>query len=130
VKSDAYYGKWRVHGRQVMRKLGPRREPGTRIGLTRAQAEARLRELMAETSLPASTERLTFEEMGRRYIAHLEEVMQRKRATIQDYRIMLLRHLGPFFGATEVAKLDAADVTAYIAAKRRSGLAVKTITNH
>ena len=97
-----------------MRKLGPMRQPGTRTGLTRAQAEARMRELMAETSLPASTERLTFEEMGRRYIAHLEEVMQRKRTTIQDYRIMLLRHLGPFFGATEVAKLDAADVTAYI----------------
>ena len=36
--------------------------------------------------------------------------------------------LGPF-GATEVAKLGASDVIAYIAAKRRSGLAVKTITN-
>lgn len=129
VKSDAYYGKWRVHGRQVMRKLGPVRQPGTRTGLTRAQAEARLRALMAETSLPAPTERLTFEEMGRRYIQHLEEVMQRKRTTIQDYRIMLLRHLGPFFGATEVTKLDAADVIAYVTAKQRSGLAVKTITN-
>jgi integrase len=129
VKSDAYYGKWRVHGRQVMRKLGPIREPGTRTGLTRAQAEARLRALMAETSLPASTERLTFEEMGRRYIKHLEEVIQRKRTTIQDYRIMLLRHLGPFFASTEVSKLTADDVGAYISAKRRSGLAVKTITN-
>src|SRR5687768_128228 len=128
VKSDAYYGKWRVHGRQVMRKLGPIRQPGTRTGLTRAQAEARLRAVMAETSHPAPTERMTFEEMGRRYILHLEEVMQRKRTTIQDYRIMLLRHLGPFFGAKEVAKLDAADVTAYISAKQRSGLAVKTIT--
>lgn len=112
-----------------MRKLGPIRQPGTRTGLTRAQAEARMRALMAETSLPASTERLTFEEMGRRYLQHLEEVMQRKRTTIQDYRIMLLRHLGPFFGATEVSKLDAADVAAYITAKRRSGLAIKTITN-
>jgi integrase len=129
VKSDAYYGKWRVHGRQVMRKLGPRRQPGTRVGLTRAQAEARLRALMAEMSLPASTERLTFEEMGRRYIKHLEEVIQRKRTTIQDYRIMLLRHLGPFFASTEVSKITADDVGAYISAKRRSGLAVKTITN-
>ena len=129
VKSDAYDGKWRVHGRQVMRKLGPRRQPGTRVGLTRAQAEARLRALMAEMSLPASTERLTFEEMGRRYIKHLEEVMQRKRTTIHDYRIMLLRHLGPFFASTEVSKITADDVGAYISAKRRSGLAVKTITN-
>jgi len=130
VKADAYYGKWRVHGRQVRRKLGPRRLPGTRTGLTRAQAEARLRELMAETTLPASAERLTFEEMGRRYVQHLEEVMQRKRTTIQDYRIILLRHLGPFFGSTEASQLTADDVGRYIAAKRRSGLAVKTITNH
>ena len=118
-----------MHDRQVMRKRGPRRQPGTRTGLTRAQAEARLRALMAETSLPTTTERLTFEELGRRYIQHLEEVMQRKRTTIQDYRIMLLRHLGPFLGATEVAKLGASDVAAYITGKRHSGLAVKTITN-
>ena len=36
---------------------------------------------------------------------------------------------GPYFGAKEAARLDAADVTAYISAKQRSGLAVKTITN-
>ena len=56
--------------------------------------------------------------------------MQRKRTTIQDYRIILRRHLSPYFGATDVAKLTPRDVDAYIAAKRRSGLSVKTITNH
>ena len=35
------------------------------------------------------------------------------------------RHLGPFFGGTEIAKLTANDVTAYISAKRRAGLAVE-----
>jgi len=36
--------KWRVNGRQVIRKLGPARRTGTREGLTRAQAEAQLRD--------------------------------------------------------------------------------------
>ena len=62
-------------------------------GLTRLQAEARMRELTAETQLPASTERLTFEEAGRRYVRHLDEVMQRKPSTIKDYRIIVARGL-------------------------------------
>jgi integrase len=113
-----------------MRKLGPCRRTGTRDGLTRAQAEARLRELMTETLVPASTERLTFEEAGRRYVRHLEEVMQRKPSTIQDYRIIVGRHLGPYFGSTEIARITPGDVATYIGAKRRAGLAIKTITNH
>ncbi len=122
--------KWRVNGRQVLRKLGPCRQPGERRGLTRTQAEARLRELMAATVVPSSAERLTFAEVGRRYLQHLEEVMQRKPTTIQDYRIILTRHLGPFFGSTDVSALAASDITSYIAAKRRSGLAIKSIANH
>ena len=34
----AYYGKFTVAGRQVMRKLGAARRPGARVGLTRSQA--------------------------------------------------------------------------------------------
>ena len=34
-KRNAWYGKWRVRDRQVMRKLGPIRKSGTREGLTR-----------------------------------------------------------------------------------------------
>ena len=82
------------------------------MGLTRSQAEARMRELMAETQLPASTERLTFEEVGRRYVRHLDEVMQRKPSTIKDYRIIVARHLGPFFGSTEIGKLTPNDIAA------------------
>jgi site-specific recombinase XerC len=85
---------------------------------------------MAQTVLPVNPERLTFEQVGQRYLQHLEEVMQRKRTTIHDYRIMLRRHLGPHFGSQAVAKLAPRDVDAYIAAKRRSGLSVKTIINH
>src|SRR4051794_39615944 len=41
--SSSWYGKWRADGRQVMRKLGPRRTNGSGAGLTRTQAEAELR---------------------------------------------------------------------------------------
>ena len=33
----AWYGKWRVGDRQIKRKVGPKRLPGTRQGLTRTQ---------------------------------------------------------------------------------------------
>ena len=72
--------------------------------------------------VPASAERLTFEEVGRRYLDHLEHVMQRKRTTIQDYRIILDRHLGPFFGGDRGRQARPRPTsTAYIAAKRRDG---------
>jgi len=64
--AGAFYGKWRVDGRQVKRKLGAVRQPRAQGGLTRKQAERRLRELMAETVAPASSEALTFEQAGTR----------------------------------------------------------------
>ncbi len=48
VGRETWYGKWRVGERQVMRRLGLRREPGSSVGLTRTQAEAELRRLIAE----------------------------------------------------------------------------------
>src|SRR2546423_10808529 len=39
---ESWYGKWRADGRQVMRVLGPVRQPGSRSGLTAKQAEAAL----------------------------------------------------------------------------------------
>src|SRR4051812_27722631 len=41
--SKSWYGKWRLNGRQVMRRLGPMRMNGSNPGLTRMQAEAELR---------------------------------------------------------------------------------------
>lgn len=99
-------------------------------GLTREQAEARLRELMAETVAPSPDRQLTFGVAAAHYLRHLEEVMQRKRTTVQDYRIMLRRHLGPFFGKRPLDAIEPGDIGGYIASKRRVGLAMKTVTNH
>jgi hypothetical protein len=45
-RAGNWYGRWHADGRRVKRKLGPVRRPGTRGGMTRAQAERELRRLM------------------------------------------------------------------------------------
>jgi hypothetical protein len=60
VRRGSWYGQWWVGDRRMNRKLGPVRQPGTRQGLTKRQAEARLRELIREVKpAPAGAEQLT-----------------------------------------------------------------------
>ncbi len=130
AESGCWYGKWRVGDRQVKRRLGPVRPVGSSDGLTRTQAEAALRRLIGEVKVLTPEERTTFQQAADRYVHHLEHVMQRKASTIQDYRIITRRHLSPHFQNTSIDRIKPADIEAYITAKSRAGLAVKTITNH
>jgi len=131
LRRGAYYGKWWVGERQVMRKLGPPRRPGSREGLTRKQAEAALRRLMQETRVaPAAYERLTVGEVGERYLRHVEHVLERKPTTVADYGSILRRHLAPHFGAQSIERITADHLAAYMAAKASEGLQTKTIGNH
>src|SRR2546421_5567362 len=59
-----WYGKWRAGERQRMRKLGPQREPGSAVGLTRTQAEAELRRLSGEEQERPVRERLNLAALG------------------------------------------------------------------
>ena len=86
--------------------------------------------MMADTVAPHAHRQPPFEVAAAHYLRHLEEVMQRKRTTVQDYRIMLRRHLGPFFGKRPLDAIEPGDIGDYIASKRRAGLAMKTVTNH
>jgi hypothetical protein len=73
----------------VQRKLGPVRKPGSREGLTRAQAEQQLRRRMEhESAIAPARGRLTVEEAGERLIEHLE-ALGRKKSTIEGYRSTL-----------------------------------------
>ncbi len=83
-RGGTYFGKWRVGDRQIKRKLGPVRKTGTRDGLTKAMAEARLRALMLEVTPPPAA-RMTVEEVGRHWLTHLE-ALGRKRSTMRSYR--------------------------------------------
>src|SRR4051812_20745696 len=136
VRTDAagrasWYAKYRVGGRQVKRRLGARREPGGTIGLTRGQAEAELRRLLSESPAGAALrEALSFAEAAERYLQHVEHVRERKRSTVQDYRIIVRRHLGPFFAGRRLEALQPEEIAAYMTAKRREGLASTTVSHH
>lgn len=126
---ESWYAKWYAGGRRVQRKLGTKRAPGSREGLTRAQAERELhRRVESEQAVVRS--RLTIEQAGERYLAHLEHVLERKATTISDYRYMLSGHIVSAFGERALERIEPADVNAYLIEKKRQGLATKTITNH
>ncbi len=68
VKGDRWYGRWWVGDRRVKRALGPVREPGSRNGLTRSQAEREMRRRMgSELPSVARHERPSVGDAGRRW---------------------------------------------------------------
>jgi integrase len=129
-RSGSYYGQWRVGGQLVKRKLGPIRRPGTRDGLTRAHAEARLRKLIEDVAVaPPPVERVTIEQAGRRLIAHLA-TLGRKRSTLQGYESFLRVHLAPHFGDAPLARIERHDIERFMAACRDGGQSVKSTLNY
>ena len=124
---ETYYGSWRVCGRRVKRRLGPKRRAGTSDGLTRTQAEAELRRRIATEVVVAGAQRRTVAEAGGAYIDHLERVMQRKRTTIPGYRGYLRRPLAPFFGGRPLDKIDRDRIETFMLAKLKDGLSPKAV---
>jgi integrase len=124
------WGKFTVHGEQRWSKLGLEREPGSKLGLTKAQAEAELRRAFEAASLEQPIrERLDIKEAGERYIDRLES-LGRKKTTISDYRSTLRVHLVPFFEGRSLDRIDVRLVEAFITAKQREGKASKSISNY
>jgi hypothetical protein len=74
----------------VKRALGPVREPGSTVGLTRAQAEAELRRHLSSAAVvPSTRERLPLGEVGERYLLHVERFLFRKLSTLERFRAMM-----------------------------------------
>ncbi|MBA3509680.1 MAG: site-specific integrase [Thermoleophilaceae bacterium] len=114
----------------MSRVVGPIREPGTRDGLTKSQAEARLRRIIEDTAAaPPIVERVTVKEAGDRLLAQLA-ALGRKRATVQSYESILRVHLAPHFGDQALAKITRQDVEAFIGACRADGQSVKSTLNY
>lgn len=126
---DHWYGQWRANGRQVKRRIGLKRPDGTRLGMTRVQAEERLRELISETKVePRIGEHLTVKEVSERYRA-MAERKGRKRSTLQDLESHERVHLAPFFGAKAMAAVRPEDVQDLVWMLEDRGLSPKTIRN-
>src|SRR4051794_9536964 len=72
-RNSVYYGKWWTHDRQVMRRIGRVRTPHLPDGLTKTQAEARLRDLIADAQAAAPVEHArTLQAAADAWLAHLE----------------------------------------------------------
>jgi integrase len=126
---ETWYGKWRVDGQQVKRRIGPKRAVGTRDGLTKTQAEAELRRMMAEVgALRARGERVTVAEAGEALIAARRSA-GRKRSTIEGYESILGQHVVSFFGSRAVDRIRRPDVEAFAASLERKGLAANSRIN-
>jgi integrase len=132
VQPPTWYGQWWTpDGRRPKRKIGVARQPGSREGLTRTQAEAKLREKRAEIQITprASGERLDVAQVGRRYRLHIER-KGRKRSTVQNVESEVRVHLAPFFAGRAMDAITTEDVIDLVLLLEDSKeLAPKTIRN-
>jgi integrase len=125
---ETWYGKTGTGKGQVKKRLGRKRGPGCRDGLTHRDAEAALRQLITDTQ-PQLRDRLAVEEVGRRYVDYVE-TMGRKFTTVSDYRSILRVHLVPYFKAAKLDAITPLEIEQYITAKLEQGLSRKTVRNH
>lgn len=125
-----YVGKFRdVNGRQVKRRLGPVRTPSKPDGMTKTQAEARLRDLIStETARPVAQAR-TLRATVDPWLEHLEAT-GKKRSSIRAYRSALEKWFLPSFGDRSLDRITARDVEDVMRAMRAAGLADKSIRNY
>ena len=128
IKHGSYYGRWMtVSGGHANRKLGKVRLPGTSNGLTRRQAERRLRELMDEIVVVTDVS-VTVGVGGRAWLEALE-AKGRSKSHVQTVESHLRVHLEPFFKEKPLDRIAEADVTRLIVHLRRRGLNPKTVRN-
>lgn len=126
---ETWYGKWWVGTSQVKRRIGPRRIPATRAGMTRAQAEAELRRLMGSV-VPsvALAERVTVEEAGKLLVDRVR-AKGRKRATVETYDSAVRVQLAPFFGGRTLDRIGRREIEGFMTYMERTGRSPKTTLN-
>jgi integrase len=124
----SWYGRWYSGGKRARRVIGPKREPGSPDGLTRAEAEAELRRLMHDARAAQDRASLTVAVVSERLLHHLETV-GRKPTTLATYRSAFETHLLPAFGALSLREVDEEHVENLMAAMQESGKAAKTRAN-
>ncbi|HEX4032847.1 MAG TPA: site-specific integrase [Solirubrobacteraceae bacterium] len=126
---ESWYGRWYSDGHRVERRLGARRVPGGREGLTQKQAEAELRRQI-DTATPTrpARDRLTLEEASERYIATLAD-LGRKRSTIVGVESIFRVWLRPHLGDRALNAIAPEDIDDLIATMRDAELSTKTIHN-
>ena len=128
IKNGSYYGRWlTVAGGRTNRKLGRVRQPGTSDGITRTQAEKRLRDLMATVQVTSDPE-VTIAIAGQALLTRLEAKGSAK-SHLETVESHLRVHLVPFFKQKPIDRITDSDVTRLLARLNRLGRKPKTIRN-
>jgi integrase len=134
-------GKWRARWRptpgapQVRAVIGPARKPGTREGLTRRQAEAKLRELMAaKRAAPDRDDERTLAWAADRMYASMKAVGSVEPQTVDGYARDFNNHVRDVLGAKPLAAVTAEDVEALMTAlldpkRKPKPLSAKSVRN-
>ena len=127
---ESWYGHWRQDGRQVKRRIGPKRAAGSREGLTRTQAERELQRRIETTQVkPRVTgDRKTVGEVASTYIAHAER-RGRKRSTCANIESEVRVHLEPVLGGRSLDSIKPEHIVDLIATLEGKGLSPKSIRN-
>ena len=119
--------KWRDHdGRQCWERLG--RAP--QWTETKAQRELGKRLDQVDREQWRKPGGVTFAEFADRFTTGYLPGRNLKPSTVTDYGSIITGRLIPFFGDTDIARIDAVGVDAYIAHATSAGLSPKTVKNH
>jgi integrase len=121
---------WRAGGRTHKRALGRVRTATQDQGLTRKQAEAKVRDLIGETPLArrARGERPTVEQAAAAYLV-LSRRRGRKPSTLENIESDVRVHIGPFFAGRALDAISPHDVEDFVAVLEGKGLAAKSVRN-
>jgi integrase len=75
-------------------------------------------------------EPIRFETFAREWLGTYPDAKDLKRSTREGYESIVENHLTPAFGRLQLAAVDVGKLDAYVARKRREGLAPRTINRH
>ena len=128
---QTYYAKFRDPcGRQVKRRIGPVRSSHRPDGLTKSQAEARLRDLMQTTTATVPSDRTrTFGGTAEAWLTHLEATGV-KASSVRAYRVALSKWFLPRLKARSLDRVTISDIEHAMKQMRTGGLSDKSIRNY
>jgi len=128
-KDGYWYGRWRTpDGRRPHRKIGPSREL-QRDGLSKRDAEAKLRALILEHSGFVRGATRTVEEVGGALVTRARRD-NRKASYVESLESNLRAHINPLLGDVAVHQVTARDADKLVTVMLRKGLSAKTIRNN
>ena len=126
---ETWYGRWHANGRRFNRRLGVKRTPGERDGLTQAQAEAALRAAVADVKPAAAARTMTVRELSAAYSRHLE-ALGRKRTTLAGVESAQRVWIDRVVGDRQADDVGVEDVEDLMRTMRAAGVGAKSVRNY